>query len=65
MREIRTSGLMSGEGRRSQGEPDCGGGPEGPPTATGRLPPPRPSSTLQLGGASGLWIGDNSSVTKA
>ncbi len=31
MREIRTSGLMSGDGRRSQAKPDCGGGAKGPP----------------------------------
>ena len=31
MREIRTSGSMSGDGRRSQAKPDCGGGAKGPP----------------------------------
>jgi len=40
MREIRTSGLMSGEGKRSHGLPDCGTACESsghhhrPPTAT-------------------------------
>jgi hypothetical protein len=48
---------MSGEGRRSHGEPACGDGSKGPSTATGRLPPPRPSSTLLAWVAGALFAG--------
>jgi hypothetical protein len=39
MREIRTSGAMSGNRKQSQVKPDCGGDAKAEPTATGRLQP--------------------------
>ena len=46
MPEIGTSGSMSGEGKRDHGKPDWGAAAKASATATGSLPPPRPSSTL-------------------
>ncbi len=46
MREIGTSGSMSGEGKRGHGKPDWGAAAKASATATGSVPPPRPSSTL-------------------
>jgi len=56
MREIRTSGLTSGEGRRSHGSRTEAAAPKGPPTATGGLPPPRPFPTLPHPSAERSWL---------
>jgi hypothetical protein len=45
MREIRTSGAMSGNRKQSHVKPDCGGAAKAEPRATGRLQPLRLFST--------------------
>jgi hypothetical protein len=58
MREIRTSGAMSGKRKQSHVKPDCGGAAKAWPMATGRLKSLRLFSTLPEPGLNPLIDAD-------